>query len=140
MTIPRKTTIITAASLQPSAMSLKVKAGQTLAEKRRRDFLFQCGLHDVPLPQTEVRFMAERKWMLDFAWAAQMVCLESHGGTKSYGKSGHNSAAGTARDRDKANAAQLRGWLYLQVASDELCTVDTITLVKRALRVRSLTP
>ena len=61
--------------------------------------------------------MAGRKWALDFAWAAQRVAVELHGGVHHAGA--HARGWGVTRDAEKLRAAALRGWLVLPYTTHE---------------------
>lgn len=79
-----------------------------------------AGKGPVPMPETQYRFHPTRKWRFDFAWPAERVAVEIHGGTWQRGRSGHTGGAGVQRDADKARAATLLGWRLLAYTSVDL--------------------
>lgn len=62
----------------------------------------------LPVPEREHPF---GRYRFDFAWPKEKVVLEIHGGDR-MARSGHNTAAGMARDHRKQAAAVLAGWTY----------------------------
>ena len=118
-----------------SAASIGTRKGQAIAQDRAKRFVMLCAANRLPQPTTEYRFWPERRFMFDFAWPVQGIALESEGGVWSGGR--HTSGAGFKRDCTKYNEAALRGWTVLRVLSSELCTEETISLVKRAMLVYS---
>lgn len=102
----------------------------------------------LPLPQTEVRFHETRRWRFDFAWFGimpdpsglprgiePMVALEVEGGAYSRGR--HTRGNGFIADMEKYNEAAVRGWKVLRVTPSQLCTLETIQLIKRALNANA---
>lgn len=93
---------------------------------------------DAPDPVREYRWCAEtvgpgrglrqrladvglRDWRFDFAWpraGSGGVAVELHGATWTRGK--HTRGQGFANDREKANLAQLDGWLVIELTADML--------------------
>ena len=73
------------------------------------------------------RFHETRKWELDLACPRAKVAVEVDGGRYSHGGGRHS----TDGDRDKMNAAQVRGWTVLryspqQVTADPMSVIDEI--------------
>lgn len=93
----------------------------------------------LPLPFPEYVFAAPRKWRFDFAWVVVpsftmpnvKVALEVEGGVWTRGR--HTRGSGFLKDCQKYNEAACRGWRLLRVTPQQLCTLDTIALIKRAL-------
>ena len=91
-----------------------------------------CVAQGLPEPVPEYRFAApERNWRMDFAWVAQRVFLECHGGVYVQGR--HVRGAGWQKDADKSNEASARGWRMLLATPKTLCSPPTFALLKRAL-------
>lgn len=94
----------------------------------------ECGL---PQPHTELKFHVERKWRFDFAWwdnqhdPRRWVALEIEGGVWSGGR--HTRGSGFAKDMEKYNEAAALGWRIIRVQPKDLCTLDTVKLIKRCL-------
>lgn len=67
-----------------------------------------------------------RDWRFDFAWPNSLVdggpeggvAVEMHGGTWAGGR--HTRGAGFRDDREKMNAAVLRGWTVIELTADML--------------------
>lgn len=93
------------------------------------------GLTAVP----EYRFDPHRKWRFDFVLmrgdvlSERVVALEVEGGAWTGGR--HTRGSGFVKDIEKYNAATLQGWKVLRCVPDDLCTTDTVEMVKRALNV-----
>lgn len=88
------------------------------------------------LPVAEYVFAPPRRWRFDFAWPpidglVPAVALEVEGGVWTRGR--HTRGAGYVKDLEKYNEAAVRGWKVIRVTPQQLCTLDTISLIKRAL-------
>lgn len=72
------------------------------------------------LPQwvTEHRFHDVRKWRLDYAWPAQKIALEVHGGVHSGGR--HTRGEGFTADREKMNEAAAAGWVVIEATAEQI--------------------
>lgn len=91
----------------------------------------ECGL---PLPFVEFQFAAPRKWRFDFAWKhcqGRNLALEVQGGVFIQGR--HNRGAALLKEWEKLNEAACRGYRILYCQPSDLCTLDTVNLIKRAL-------
>jgi hypothetical protein len=103
-----------------------------------------CRAHRWPEPETEQRFHPTRKWRADYLWRDARVILEVDGGIYRGGKGGgtelggHSSVGGILRDIDKANAAQLCGFLYLRTTPAHVRRGDVVGLLRQALGARML--
>lgn len=73
-----------------------------------------------PDPATELVFHPKRKWRLDFAWPANMIALEVHGGIHSGGR--HTRGRGFVEDRAKMNEAALLGWTVIEATPEHIKT------------------
>lgn len=89
--------------------------------------------YGLPTPEREYRLCPERKFRLDFAWPASMVCCEVSGGI--YKRGGHTTASGINRDAEKLNLATLQGWHYLIVTADHVKSGQAIQWIKAALEL-----
>lgn len=90
------------------------------------EFAFQLKTAGIPF-EREVKFCPDRKFMADFMIGDKLI-VEINGGTWMR-KSGHNTGVGIQRDYEKANRAQLLGYVYLQFTSNEindLTALDTV--------------
>lgn len=102
----------------------------------------------LPRPEVEYKFHPTRKWRFDFAWsgfraldgtwytdfdsmADKKVALEVDGGIWIQG--GHNRGAQIKATWEKENEAQCMGWRILKCEPKDLCTMDTVNLIRRAL-------
>lgn len=113
-----------------------------VAPPRVEDRLFPalCARYGVPVPVQEYRFAPPRRWRLDWAWPAARLALEVEGGVfPSQQRDGgrrrgrHVSISGFLGDVEKYNELACRGWRLLRRLPADLCTVDTVRLVQRAL-------
>lgn len=99
-------------------------------------FRLLCATSGLPLPEVEHRFAApERRWRFDYAWVEEKVALEVEGGVWSGGR--HTRGSGYLLDMEKYNNAALRGWTLLRTTPKQLCTEETIAMVKQAFTTRS---
>lgn len=102
------------------------------ADTPKHDVVFfallkSCGL---PLPRPEYHFHEERLWRADYAWEAQRILLEVEGGIWTQGR--HVRGKGYKGDMQKYTAAALDWWRVFRVEPDELSTMATIELLKKA--------
>lgn len=93
-----------------------------------KGYFLECRL---PIPKEEFRFNQLRKWRFDFAWPEHMLALEVEGGVFSGGR--HTRGAGFAKDMEKYNEAAAAGWRVIRVQPRDLCTMETVMLIKRCL-------
>lgn len=98
----------------------------------------------LPTPEIEFRFHPQRKWRFDFAWpdysmhngmrgepCPGSLALEVDGGIWISG--GHNRGAQIKKTWEKENEAQIIGWTILKCEPKDLCTTETVELLRRAL-------
>lgn len=97
----------------------------------------ECGL---PAPEFEFKFHPERKWRFDVAWpedakrwGGHNVAIEVQGGLFSSGR--HNRGAAMLKEYEKLNEAAAMGWRVLFVQPRDLCTSETVKLIKRCLGI-----
>lgn len=110
-------------------------------------YFAECGL---PKPELEFRFSPDRKWRFDFGWDGFIVgngafqycpvngadkqikvALEVDGGI--WIRGGHNRGAQMKKDWEKRNAAAQLGWRILYVEPKDLCTAETVEMIRRCL-------
>ena len=87
----------------------------------------QTGIEFIP----EVRFDKVRKWRFDYASKDLMIAIEVEGGVWTQGR--HTRGAGFMGDMEKYNAAAAAGWTLIRRVPDNLLTVETIELIKKAI-------
>lgn len=90
-----------------------------------------CKWGGIPQPEAEYRFAPPRKWRMDYAFREAKVCVEVEGGVWTNGR--HTRGSGFIKDLEKYNTAAAMGWRIIRVTPQQLCTTDTIDLIKRAL-------
>ena len=93
----------------------KVKKAQQVDTLRSKVLAQLVGFPD---PATELLFHPKRKWRFDYAWEAQKLALEIHGGIHSGGR--HTRGRGFVEDRAKMNEATLLGWTVLEVTPEHI--------------------
>lgn len=103
-------------------------------------FLALLRSHGLPEPQTEFCFLKPaRNFRADYCWPEAMLIVEKNGGIFRGGKGGgfarggHSMGFGVLRDMEKANLAQLAGWLYLQYEPRQLLLPSTLETLKTVL-------
>lgn len=84
------------------------------------------------MPLTEHRFHVTRRWRFDYAWPDYQVALEVEGGVWVGGR--HTSGAGFVKDMEKYNEAACMGWRIIRCQPRQLCTMQTVETLRRALR------
>lgn len=93
-------------------------------------FAFFAG-EGLPAMVSEHRFHPDRKWRFDFAFLEQRVALEVEGGIFTYGR--HSRGSGMQADMEKYNASTLLGWRVLRVQPKDLCTMETVKMLRKVL-------
>ena len=78
----------------------------------------------------EYRFHAIRKWRFDFIFKPN-IALEVEGGVWTGGR--HTRGTGFKADIEKYNMAVELGWRILRCVPDDLCTMETVLMIKRAM-------
>lgn len=84
----------------------------------------------IPPPVAEYRFDAVRRWRFDYAWPALKLAVERDGGAFIGGR--HTRGVGFIKDMEKGNAAVIQGWRVLHFTPQQLCTAETVRLIKAA--------
>lgn len=100
-------------------------------------------------PKPEYEFHPTRKWRFDWCWPDQRVALERHGGdfrpvncpgcgrSKTVFVSRHHGRKGLEADLEKVNAAQILGWIVIQVTPCQIRDGRATIAVLDALRART---
>lgn len=87
----------------------------------------------------EFYFTTERQYRFDYAIPVNInnrhikIAVECDGGIQMHGNSGHSSPAGIARDMAKGTLAAVNGWILIRRTPIQLCTSETIALIRRAI-------
>lgn len=90
----------------------------------------------------EFYFSAERNYRFDYAIPITLdsgvlkIAIEQEGGIHMKGNSGHSSGTGIQRDMDKNNLAISQGWVIIRRTPQDLCTTETIELIKSVINQR----
>lgn len=95
-------------------------------------FVILCRAHGLPEPETEAEFIPGRKYRADYLWRHARLIVEQNGGI--WRKGGHSSGRGILRDYEKANLAQLEGYIYLQFTPQQIISGEAVEMVKQVLR------
>lgn len=82
------------------------------------------------IAEPEYRFHAIRKWRFDFMFQPD-IALEVEGGIWSGGR--HTRGTGFKADIEKYNTAVELGWKILRCVPDDLCTMETVLMIKRTM-------
>lgn len=96
---------------------------------------FQIRAFRHPTPEREVLFHPTRKWRMDLAWPDLKVAVEYQGGIFSR-QASHSSTANIMRDQEKANEAQLHGWILIYANAKTVTSGQAVDWVNRALALR----
>jgi hypothetical protein len=91
-----------------------------------------CKSEGLPAPIFEVQFHPGRKWRWDLCWPDQRLALEVQGGIFVQGR--HSRGAAMLKEWEKLNTAASNGWRVLFVQPRDLCLVETMNLIRNALR------
>ncbi len=83
----------------------------------------------------EIEFDPSRSWRFDLAWESRRLAVEVHGGTRgAAGRWGsHAGPGGLQKDCEKANAAQMLGWVVLAFTDLDLETRSWFIVEKIAM-------
>lgn len=84
--------------------------------------------------EPEYRFAPPRRWRFDWGIPEHRVAVECEGGVWVRGR--HTRGSGYVKDLEKYNSAAAMGWLVIRRTPDQLCTPDTLDLIKRAVETR----
>lgn len=90
----------------------------------------------LPPPTIEYPFAKEamgRKWRLDFVFLEAKLGVEVQGGLFSGGR--HVRGAALVGEHEKLNALAELGYRVIFVQPRDLCTLDTVNLIRRCLGI-----
>lgn len=105
-----------------------------MADSKLEDTLaFWIGLSSLPEPVREFKAIPSRKFRWDFAWPEQKLLVEVNGGT--WGKGGHSTGSGIARDYEKLNLANLAGWRCLIFTAAMVESGEAVGMIAKCLEV-----
>lgn len=76
----------------------------------------------------EYRFHPKRRWRFDYAIPRRKIAIEVEGGIWTGGR--HVSPKGFLGDMEKYNTATTLGWHILRTIPQELCTSQTLEMIK----------
>lgn len=65
------------------------------------------------------------------------IAIEVEGGVWAKGNSGHSSGTGIMRDMKKSSLAAVNGWILIRRIPDDLLTMETLDLIKKAINSRA---
>jgi len=94
-------------------------------------FGFMLAEAGLPMPETEFKFLTDRKFRLDYAWPERKLALEQEGGVWKQGR--HTRGSGFIKDMEKYNLLAATGWRLLRCTPDQLHTTATIELIAMAI-------
>lgn len=80
-------------------------------------------------------FMLSRQYEFDLACEELKIAIEYQGGVYMK-KSGHTNIVGQTRDWNKANEAQLMGWIVIFCNAETVKSGETLYHIKRAIKLR----
>lgn len=86
---------------------------------------------ELPVPETEFRAVPTRKFRWDFAWPEHKLLVEVNGGT--WGKGGHSTGTGIARDYEKNNLANLAGYRCLIFTGAMVESGEAVDMIAKCL-------
>ena len=85
----------------------------------------------LPYCVEEFSFCEGRKFRFDFAWPDYRIALEVEGSVWTQGR--HTRGSGFVKDMEKYNEAACLGWRIIRCTPDQVCMMDTVNLIRRAL-------
>lgn len=91
----------------------------------------QIRAEELPVPERQYKFLADRKFAFDFAWPAHNgLALEVEGGIWRKGGGAHSHPTNILRDIEKHNLAVLAGWRVLRFTTDQVKSGEAVNLLK----------
>lgn len=115
----------------PTPHAIRVRSRIAKEKQAARFFQVLCVQRGLPEPVLELRFAPPRQWRFDFSWPDAKLALESEGGIWNNGA--HTRGKHFLSDVAKYNQAALLGWRVLRTVPAQLCTDDTISMLRQAL-------
>ena len=105
-------------------------------------YFAECGL---PKPELEYKFHPDRKWRFDFCFrqnpddSRYWLALEVEGAIwmnpSKQSMGSHVRPKHFVKDMEKYNEAAALGYRLIRVEPKDLCTQDTVNLIKRTLGI-----
>lgn len=80
----------------------------------------------------EHRFHPVRRFRFDYAILEHKIAIEQEGGIWTNGR--HVRGAGYKRDMEKYSLAAVEGWIVIRRTPQELATMETLDLIRRAIQ------
>jgi very-short-patch-repair endonuclease len=119
-------------AVKQSSPTPAVKPSRTLPRSQHEEKLaVHIRVAQLPEPQREYRFDAERRWRLDFAWPEFKIGCEVEGGTWIQGR--HQRGAGFQSDAEKYNTLIVGGWRCLRFTPQMVRDGSAIRTLERLL-------
>jgi hypothetical protein len=94
-------------------------------------FRLLCKASGLPMPVTEFKFHETRKWRWDYAFPEEKIAIEVDGGL--FVRGAHVRGARILLTHEKLNAAAVLGWRVVYRVPNNLCTDDTLEMLKNLL-------
>lgn len=94
----------------------------------------QCQLAGLPVPITEHRFHAVRRWRFDWAFLEPKLAIEVEGAAFLPGGGRHTRGAGFRKDTEKYAEALILGWRVLRVLPEQIANGTALTWCERILK------
>jgi len=91
----------------------------------------QIAARGLPTPETEFRFMTDRRFRFDFAWKPKKLAVEVEGGIYSNGR--HVRGAAYEEDLKKYNFAAKQGWTLLRFGPTAVNDGSAVLQIEAAL-------
>ncbi|TDQ12193.1 hypothetical protein [Pedobacter metabolipauper] len=117
-----------------------IKNKDTAADMFMKLVKIELGLDVWP----EFFFSTDRLYRFDYVVPVDVhgkvlkIAIEQEGGIWAKGNSGHSSGTGIQRDMDKNNLAIAQGWVIIRRTPTDLCTMETINLIKSIINQRNI--
>lgn len=109
----------------------RVRSGHVIGDDPASRFRWLCKASGLPIPTAEYRFHPARRWRFDWAWSEAKVALEVDGGNFIGGA--HVRGTRIMKTHEKINSAASMGWRILYCVPKQLCTTETVELLRSAL-------
>lgn len=128
-----KAPLITAASLNSKKPAKREPERRKLLTPPSRDIIIEYFVsQSLPRPEREYRFHPDRKWRFDYAFIYGGLAVEKQGAIFTNGR--HTRGAALLKEYEKLNAAAELGWRVLFFTPQQICTMEAVDIIRRALR------